>query len=193
MRNVTCICCLEATGSWLLVVALVCTVACQASPEVPPDDQHRLDTVALSVELESLGGIGGMSVDATGNVVMANFNRYVWRISPAGEVDVLADDFAAASGNTISLRYLDPKKKLSPRKANPGTPGTGFGSADKLKWIEKEVKVKPKMKNCTMDGIWDHLYDTVRNRKKFPITLDEALQVMWVVSQVKKGTKFANK
>lgn len=97
-----------------------------------------------------------------------------------------------ATGNTMFLRYLDPKRKLAVRKAYAGTPGTGFGSADKLKWIEKTIKVNPKTK-CTMDGIWDHLYDTIRKRKKFPITMDEAIQVMWVVSQVKKGTRFRKK
>lgn len=98
----------------------------------------------------------------------------------------------ACSGDKITLRYLDPRHKLSVRKAQPGTPGAGFGSADNLKWTEKTIKVNPKAK-CTMDGIWDYLYDAIRKRKKFPITLDEAVQVMWVVSQAKKGTSFEKK
>jgi predicted dehydrogenase len=96
------------------------------------------------------------------------------------------------SGDNITLHYLDPKHRLSVRKPKSETPGASFGSSDNLKWIEKTIKVNPKAK-CTMDGIWDHLYDAIRKRKKFPITLDEALQVMWVVSQVKKGTKFEKK
>ncbi len=82
-----------------MLVAFGCVAA--ATPELPPDDRHRVDTVTLSTELESLGGIGGLSMDAAGNVIMANFNRYVWRISPEGTVEVLADDFEAASGNTV--------------------------------------------------------------------------------------------
>ena len=62
---------------------------------------HRVDTVSLSVELESLGGIGGVSLDAEGNIILANFNKYVWRISPEGDVQVLADHFSASSGNTV--------------------------------------------------------------------------------------------
>jgi sugar lactone lactonase YvrE len=76
-------------------------MACQTSTELLPDDRHFVDTVALSAELESLGGIGGLSVDGVGNLVMANFDRYVWRISPDGDVEVLAANFAAASGNTV--------------------------------------------------------------------------------------------
>ncbi|MBN1942615.1 MAG: Gfo/Idh/MocA family oxidoreductase [Phycisphaerae bacterium] len=91
---------------------------------------------------------------------------------------------------TIHLRYLDPKKKLAPRKAKTGTPPvSGFGSSDDLRWMEKTVPVAPKAK-CDMDDIWDHLYSAVRERKPFPITLKESLEVMRVISEVKKGTPF---
>ncbi|MBN1437644.1 MAG: Gfo/Idh/MocA family oxidoreductase [Sedimentisphaerales bacterium] len=90
----------------------------------------------------------------------------------------------------ITLRYLDPRKKLKERKADPRTPQAGFGTPDKLKWIEKTIPVKPKPKINT-DYIWDALYETIRNRKKFPITIEQAVEVMKVVDTVKKGTKFA--
>ena len=91
--------------SWLrgaIVAGLMGAVGCQAENSVlPPDGQHRVETVSLSAELESLGGIGGVSVDTEGNIILANFNKYVWRISPEGDVQVLADHFTAASGNTV--------------------------------------------------------------------------------------------
>ncbi len=91
--------------SWIrgaVVLSLTGAAACQAgSPELPPDGQHRVETVSLSAELESLGGIGGVSVDPEGSVILANFNKYVWRISAEGDVQILADDFTAASGNTV--------------------------------------------------------------------------------------------
>lgn len=92
---------------------------------------------------------------------------------------------------TIDLKYIDPKQKLSRQRAKRGTPGTRAGEIkeQKLRWIEKSIPVKPKLK-CSMDGIWDHLYDSIRKGKPFPITMDEALQVMWVVSEVRKGTPF---
>ena len=43
---------------------------------------------------------------------------------------------------------------------------------------------------CSMTCIWDHLYETIRKGKHFPITLDEAVAVMEVISTVKKGTPF---
>jgi len=97
----------------------------------------------------------------------------------------------SAAGNTITLKYLDPKKKLAPRKPNPGTPGVGvFGSPDPLPWLEKTIEVKP-AKKVDMTIIWDEMYLALRHKAKFPITLDEAVAVMQVVSAVKKGTRFA--
>ena len=45
---------------------------------------------------------------------------------------------------TIKMRYLDPRKKLTPRTAKKGAPGDNFGTPDNLKRIEKEIPVKPK-------------------------------------------------
>lgn len=95
-----------------------------------------------------------------------------------------------SSGNEIFLRYLDPKIKLVPRRAKAGTPKEGFGSPDNLKWIEETIPVAPKS-GATMNSIWDHLYESIRNGKPFPITLDEALGIMKVVSAAKKGTPYA--
>ncbi len=89
---------------------------------------------------------------------------------------------------TIHLKYLDPKRKLAPRRAKAGAPDLGgFGSEDKLYWIDKTIPVAPKAR-CDMDHIWDYLYDTIRKRKRFPITLDESLEVMKVVSEIQKQT-----
>jgi predicted dehydrogenase len=97
-----------------------------------------------------------------------------------------------ADDETIRLRYLDPRKKLPVRKAKAGTPEKGFGSEDPLKWIEKEMPVSPKGK-WEMDRIWIDLYEAVREGKPFPITMEQALAVMKVVSAAKAGTKFEKK
>ncbi|MFO7534249.1 MAG: Gfo/Idh/MocA family oxidoreductase [Kiritimatiellia bacterium] len=94
-----------------------------------------------------------------------------------------------ASGKTITLRYWDPKVKPVKRVASPQTPETGFGSKDNLAWIDQEIEVAPKLK-CNMASIWGCLFDTIRKGKPFPISLDEAVAVMEVVSFVKKGTPF---
>ena len=95
----------------------------------------------------------------------------------------------ASTGNSITLRYLDPKVKLPRRKANPGNPSDAFGTPEQLPWIEKTIPVDA----SKAFDIWDELYKAVRLGKKFPITLDEAVNVMKVISAVKKGTAFEYK
>ena len=90
------------------------------------------------------------------------------------------------TGDTITLRTLDPKQRLKPRKANPGDPGDAFGSPERLRWIEKTFAAKPKK---TWD-IWDELYAAVRRGKRFPIALDEAVEVMKVISAARQGPRF---
>jgi len=92
---------------------------------------------------------------------------------------------------TIKLTYLDPRKKLSVRRAKKGTPalGGGFGAKEDLRWIEKEIPVSPKAK-CDCGDIWDHLHASIRKGKAFPIKLDEAMQVMEILSKARKGTQF---
>ncbi|HUT23179.1 MAG TPA: Gfo/Idh/MocA family oxidoreductase, partial [Sumerlaeia bacterium] len=96
----------------------------------------------------------------------------------------------------IRLRYLDPKKKLPRRRVKAASPPLGayFGSPDVLEWIDETIPVKtPPGCAPDCDAIWDLLYDAIRHGKRFPITLDEALEVMRVISQAKKGTPFASR
>lgn len=97
-----------------------------------------------------------------------------------------------SSGEEIKLRYLDPKRKLSPRQAKAGTPKEGFGTPDRLHWIEKTIKVAPKS-GAVMTTIWDCLYESIRHGKRFPISLDQALDVMRIVSAAKRGSPFMAK
>ncbi|MFW5857314.1 MAG: Gfo/Idh/MocA family protein, partial [Planctomycetota bacterium] len=92
---------------------------------------------------------------------------------------------------TIRLRYLDPKQKLKPGRAEKASPPMegGFGNPEPLKWIEKEIPVAPK-KQVEMTMIWDHLYDAVRKGKPFPITFDEAYGVIEVISRAKAQAGF---
>jgi len=95
-----------------------------------------------------------------------------------------------SSGNEIKLRYLDPDNKLVPRRASPATPKVGFGSPDNLKWIEKTIPVGPALP-VNMNSIWGYLYGAIREKKPFPITMKESLEVMKIASLAKKGTCFA--
>ena len=90
------------------------------------------------------------------------------------------------TGEEIMLKYLDPNIELAEKQANPGTPGATFGSQEQLVWIEKTIPV-----NAGNNAvIWDALYNTIREGKAFPITIDQALSVMRVISTAKQGTEF---
>ncbi len=90
------------------------------------------------------------------------------------------------SGNTIELKYIDPEATLAERTPNPGTPGTSFGAPEELPWIEETIEAAPD----NAWAIWDELYSAIREGTQFPVTLDEAVQNMWVISEAKKGTAF---
>jgi len=64
-----------------------------------PIPQHGTETVATSMELMSDGLVGGMSVDAQGNIYNTNFRESVWRTAPNGETIQLNGEFTSASGN----------------------------------------------------------------------------------------------
>jgi predicted dehydrogenase len=91
----------------------------------------------------------------------------------------------SSSGNSITLKYVDPRQRLRTRRADPGTPGTTFGKPETLRWIEKTIPVAPKLP-VNMTTIWDELYRAIRFGARFPIALDEAVEVMKVVSLAKK-------
>lgn len=95
-------------------------------------------------------------------------------------------------GNTITLKYIEPKQKLLKIKAhaeNPPLTG-GFGNSEVLRWVEKTVQVVPQSTGDDTHMIWQALHDAIRKNKPFPITLDEAVEVVRVVHAVKRKTKF---
>lgn len=96
-----------------------------------------------------------------------------------------------SDGKTIHLKYLDPAVALSPRKATKQTPPAegSFGAPDVLTWKEETVPVSPASK-CNCDHIWDHLHAAIREGKKFPITLEEGIEVVRITEQVKKASRF---
>lgn len=90
-------------------------------------------------------------------------------------------------GNTINLKYLDPKIEIGKRVVNPGTPGEVIGgSPDNLKWIEESLPVMEGNNNV----IWHELYKAMRLGSTYPIHIDEAIEVMKVISETKRGTEF---
>ena len=91
-------------------------------------------------------------------------------------------------GREITMRYLDPAD-LEPVTASPETPpeGAGFGSGRVLPWKEQTIPVAPK-RPCP--PFYDLVYRTMRQGEPFPITLDEARNIMWVIDKAREGTQF---
>lgn len=98
-----------------------------------------------------------------------------------------------ANGGERTVRYIDPAQELPQVQSNPGTPGATFGSTvaraadgSPIRWMEDNATNQSE----DLTVIWRHLYSAIREGRPYPITLDEAVSVMEVVSQVKKGTRF---
>lgn len=90
-----------------------------------------------------------------------------------------------ADAETIRLRYLDPKRKLQPRKASPRDPNLQWGSPDNLHWIEKTFPIRPKKSY----DIWKELYNAVRKNAEFPITMAQSVEVMRVITAAQSGAQ----
>ncbi len=94
-------------------------------------------------------------------------------------------------GQEIKLRYLDPKVKLPRRRASVRTPPLGtFGTREDLPWIEETLPVAP-TEEASMNAMWYHLHATIRRNKPFPVTLDQAVDVMRIIAEARKKTPFA--
>ncbi len=108
------------------------------------------------------------------------------------EYIVLGDRGALiCQGDTITLKHL-PADYVPPEEhASADTPGMdyGFGKGGPLPWITQTTPVGPSAA-CDIDSIWDHLYAALRERAPFPITMDEAFEVVKVIEAVRQGTQF---
>ena len=95
------------------------------------------------------------------------------------------------TGNVITMKYLDPEVELPEIKANPETPveGADYGSNGPLAWIEKTIEL-PRDPHET-EEIWDYFYEAYRNNKPYPITSEQAMDVVKVLEDAKIGTEFA--
>lgn len=82
---------------------------------------------------------------------------------------------------TIKMKYLDPSMIRPDKKSDSGTPGTTFGTPVEFKWIDEEI---PVINTSMSDDIWTALYENFRNGKEYPISLDQALHVMQIVTYV---------
>ena len=60
----------------------------------------------------------------------------------------------------------------------------GGRSREELPWIEETLPVR----SGSNSVIWDELYKAIRQGSTFPVRIEEAVQVMKVISAAKEGT-----
>ncbi len=96
--------------------------------------------------------------------------------------------------NQLTLKYLDPAVKLAPRHAIKETPPMegSFGNPDHLTWRQETIPVSPKAA-CDTDHIWNHVYAAVRNKKPYPITVAQGVEVVRIADRARCGTPFAGR
>ncbi len=88
----------------------------------------------------------------------------------------------------IQLTYLDPAFQPPERgTADPGTPplGGGFGGNTPPAWIRETIMVKPANK-ADLRALHYAVFETIRNKKPYPISLEEAIEVVRWTEQVKR-------
>ncbi len=95
--------------------------------------------------------------------------------------------------NKAHLRYINPEQKLGPVVSSRETPQElSFGATNTFKakveidWIEEDYDIPQE----DLDHIWPYLYGAIREGKTFPISLEEAVQVIRVLEDVKKASRF---
>jgi predicted dehydrogenase len=93
-------------------------------------------------------------------------------------------------GMTITQRHLDPRKKLKPRKVDHGAAGKFYGTPEDLPWIEKTIPVADLKTKGGWGGIWDDLHAAIRLGKEYPIRVEQAVEVMRVLSVARSQTEF---
>lgn len=92
-------------------------------------------------------------------------------------------------GQRAKLRYLRTPPDRTSLSASDGTPGQDdkrYKIDDKADWIEEEI---PATSSRPTD-FWNEIYLTLRKGTLFPITLDQAREVMRVIQHARQGTPF---
>lgn len=131
------------------------------------------------------------------NIILTGKNQRTVNVEISGGAALSEPEYmiygynGALSGTSsaLTLRYLDPRKAISRAgrpQSDPATPVTGFGSAAPLPWIEKTLDVAPRQRVSTTT-IWEHVFKTLRSDAPFPITLDQAVEVMRIISKVRRA------
>lgn len=92
-------------GRTLATAAMVLLAAGPLPAQQPPpggDGPPGDRVVTLTDTLP--GAVGGVTVDATGTIYVADFGEHVWKVTPDGRVTLFASGLYGASGNAVDSK-----------------------------------------------------------------------------------------
>jgi len=106
---------------------------------------------------------------------------------PSAKWTLLGDCGTLTSdGKTSKIKYFDPKKAKPLTVIETPPVGRKYGNTDVLPWKEKEMPVRSKDKTV----YYDNVLDVLRNRKPMAITPQSVREVIRVIAETRKGTRF---
>lgn len=117
----------------------------------------------------------GAATVGTGRTFYAYGNR--------GSIEVI--------GKKVKMVYINPDQEIPAPIANPGAPAMSFGKSGTfatqtpIDWITKEYELGAE----NLSQMWTHLYKDFREGVPYPITDEEALEVIRVIAMIKNNTK----
>ena len=128
---------------------------------------------------------------ANGRVIDIEISGGVTIPSPVYAVYGTRGTLICKDEQDIKLKYIEPGFLPEPLTADPGTPPFvgAFGNPEVIKWRRQTIMVEPAAA-CDTPDIWKHLYAAIREKTPFPITPEEALEVVKVIARIKAGTRF---
>ncbi|MFD0714467.1 Gfo/Idh/MocA family protein [Paenibacillus sp. GCM10027626] len=109
-------------------------------------------------------------------IVLKGRNGRIVDVEISGSVALPSPSYAVygsngaltVQGDSIQMKVLDP-------------------ASDNRQWQERTIPIRPTQQY----DFWDELYASIRYGAVFPIKIDEAVEVMRVITEAKKGTVFA--
>lgn len=130
----------------------------------------------LKIVLRGSNGVVA-DIEISGGVAMGN---PVWHIM--GDQGALTTD-----EKTVKLRWYD-RASMKPIRADGGDPPLdgGFSNTEPIQWQEEEFPVAP----SEPTNFYAEVHKALVNDADFPVTLEEARQVVWVTEQARIGTGF---
>lgn len=89
--------------------------------------------------------------------------------------------------NRLVTRYINPEQLLPPVVSDPGTPGMSFGASGTFEsavvpeWRETSEEITSE----DLSVIWNYLYDSYRSGAVYPISDEQVLRIMQVITDAR--------